>query len=112
MSRAELETSLDTAMSQLWEYLASVVSIVVSRAVLDLEAELKKPKVSRGELVLKTTANTVRAIKDCGLLHSNRTQEVADVQQKVWKDIFPQSVFPNISQASSTPLSLSTSQSK
>ena len=112
MSRTELEASLDTAMSRLWDHLASVVSIVVSRAVLDLEAELKKPKVSRGELVLKTTANTVKAIKDCGLLHSNRPQEVADVQQKVWKDIFPHSVFPSISQASSTPHSLSTSQSK
>ena len=64
MSRTELEASLDTAIGQLWQHLASVVSIVVSRAVLELEAELKKPKVSHGELVLRTTANTVKAIKD------------------------------------------------
>ena len=116
ISRAECEAMLQTAMSSLWEHIARVVSVVVSRAVLDLEveleAELKKPKVNRGELVLKATANTVKAIKDCGLQQSNRPNEVTDVQQHVWKAIFPQAALPNISQASSTSLSLSLSQSK
>ena len=112
ISRSECETILQTAMSALWEHIARVVSVVVSRAVLDLEVELKKPKVNRGELVLKATANTVKAIKDCGLQQSNKPLEVTDVQQKVWKDIFPQAVFPSISQASSTPHSSDLSQSK
>ena len=99
-------------MSELLGHLANIVAVVVSRAVLDLEAEIRKPKVSRGELVLKTTANTVKAIKDCGLPHTNGSLEVTNVQQSVWKDIFPQDAFPLISQASSTPLSSSTSHSK
>ena len=112
VSRAESETILQTAMSALWEHIAKVVSVVVSRAVLDLEAESKKPKVNRGELVLKVAANTVKAVKDCGLQQSNKPQEVIDVQQYVWKSIFPQAAFPNISQASFTPHSSSLSQSK
>ena len=112
MSRSECETFLQTAMSALWEHIARVVSVVVSRAVLDLEVELKKPKVNRGELVLKATANTVKAIKDCGLQQSNKPLEVVDVQLKVWKDIFPQAAFPIISQASSTPPNTDISQTK
>ena len=112
ISRSECETSLQIAMSALWGHIARVVSVVVSRAVLDLEVELKKPKVNRGELVLKATANTVKAIKDCGLQQSNKPLEVTDVQQKVWKDIFPQAAFPGISQASSTPHSSDLSQAK
>ena len=112
VSRTDLETTLEAAMSRLWGHLANVVSLVVSRAVLDLEVELKKPKMNRGELVLKITANTEKAIKDWGLLHPNGPTEVVGVQQKVWKDIFPQADFPHISQASSAPLSSSLSQSK
>ena len=112
VSGADLETSIEAAMSKLWVHLANVVSLVVSRAVLDLEVELKKPRVNRGELVLKTTANTVKAMRDCGLLHPNGPTEVAGVQQKIWKDIFPQTDFPHISQASSTPPNSSLSQSK
>ena len=112
VSKSEVETALAAAMSELWMHLANIVSVVVSRAVLDLEAEIRKPKVNKGELVLKATANTVRAIKDCGLLHPNRQIEVTDVQQHVWKDIFPQTPFPNISQACSTPLNHYVSQSK
>ena len=112
MSRTEVKESMGAAMSELLGHLANIVAVVVSRAVLDLEAEIRKPKVSRGELVLKTTANTVKAIKDCGLPHTNGSLEVTNVQQSVWKDIFPQDAFPLISQASSTPLSSSTSHSK
>ena len=90
-------------MAKLWNHLAIMVSCVVSKAILDLEAELKKPKVNRGELVLKTTANTVRAIKECGPLLPNGTPEVSGVQQNVWKMIFPQNAFPHPTQASSTP---------
>ena len=76
------------------------MSYVVSKAVLDLEAELKKPKMNKGELVLKTTANTVKAIKGCGLLHPSRTLEVTGVEENVWKLIFPQNDFPLPNQAS------------
>ena len=103
ISRKGVEEELKTAMAKLWDHMANMVSFVVSKAILDLEAELKKPKVNRGELVLKTTANTVRAIKECGPLLPNGTPEVSGVQQNVWKMIFPQNAFPHPTQASSTP---------
>ena len=93
---------MQQAMGDLWSSLAVVVSTAVSKSLLDLGADLKKGKVNQGDLVLKTTANTVRAIKECGLLHPSRTIEVAGVQQKVWKDIFPRDEFPISSQAGST----------
>ena len=104
------KSDLDAAVGKIWESLAPVISMVVSRAVLDLEVELKKPKVSKSELVLKTTANAVKAVKDCGLLHTNSSLELTTVQQTVWKDIFPQSEFPAVSQGSSTPQNSMTSQ--
>ena len=103
VSRSDLETEVKTAMSALWATLAKIVSTVVSRAVLDLDAEQKKPKVSKGELVRKTTANTVKAINECGLLLPNGPLEVAGVQQIVWNDVFSQTDTPHSSQASSTP---------
>ena len=103
MGRADLQTEIQTAMAALWQSLAKVVSVVVSRAVLDLDAESKKPKMDKGALAMKTTLNTVRAINECGLLHPNRTLEVAGIQQMVWKEVFPQTSFPQPSQASSTP---------
>ena len=113
MSRGDLETEINRAFGTLWESLAKVISTVVSKAVLDLEAELKKGKgrvEDRGGLVLKTATHTVKAIKECGLLHPNRTIEVTGVQKSVWKDLFPQADFPTSSQASSTPQnSMSTS---
>ena len=97
------KNDLDAAVGKIWESLAPVISMVVSRAVLDLEVELKKPRVSKSELVLKTTANAVKAIKDCGLLHSNGSLELTAVQETVWKGVFPQDDFPAASQGSSTP---------
>ena len=102
MSRSEFEAEMQQAMGDLWSSLAVVVSTAVSKAVLDLEADLKKGKVNHGDLVLRTAANTVKAIKACGLLHPSRTIEVAGVQQKVWKDVFPRDEFPTSSQASSS----------
>ena len=104
MGRADLQAEIQTAMASLWESLAKVVSIVVSRAVLDLDAEQKKPKMNKGDLAMKTASNTVRTINECGLLPPNRTLEVTGVQKMVWKEVFPQAVFPQPSQASSTPL--------
>ena len=106
MCRGDLETEISSAISALWESLAQIISTVVSKAVLDLDAELKRGKgkvEDRGGLVMKTTAHTVRAIKECGLLHPNGTLEVTGVQKSVWKDIFPLVEFPRSSQASSTP---------
>lgn len=101
VSRSDFEGELKTQISSLWDHIANIVSFAVSKAVLDFEAELKKPKVDRGGLVLKTSANTVKAIKECGLLHPSRTLEVTGVQQYVWKMIFPQNDFPLPTQASS-----------
>ena len=112
VSRGDLETLINSAIGALWESLARVISTVVSKATLDLEAELKKGKgkvEDRGGLVLKATSHSVKAIKECGLLHPNRTLEVTEVQKSVWKDIFPLVEFPHSSQASSTPHSSSVS---
>ena len=108
VSKAELDTAVELAvniaMGKIWESLAVVISTVVSKAVLDLNEELKKKsKVDRGEMAMKATANTVKAIKDCGLLHPSRPIEVMGVQKAVWKDVFPQASFPNSYQASSAP---------
>ena len=103
VSRDDLETEVKRAMSTLWATLAKVVATVVSRAVLDLDAEQKKPKVSKGELVRKTSANTVKAINECGLLPPNGSLEVAGVQQAVWNEVFSQTDTPHSSQAGSTP---------
>ena len=97
---------MNTALGSLWESLATVISTVVSKAVLDLEAELKKGKgkvADRGGLVLNATTHTVKAIKEYGLLHPNRSIEVTEVQKNVWKDVFPQADFPTSSQACSIP---------
>ena len=112
MSRADLENQINLAMSSLWESLARVISTVVSKAVLDFEAKLKGKgrSVDHGGLVLKTTAHTVKAITECGLLPPNRTLEVTGVQKNVWKEVFPQADFPTSSQASSTPHSSILSQ--
>ena len=106
MSRGDLETQINSAIGALWESLARVVSTVVSKAILDLEAELKRGRgkvEDRGSLVLKATSHSVKAIKECGLLPPNRTIEVTGVQKSVWKEVFPQTDFPTSSQASSTP---------
>ena len=68
VSRKDLETELNNAKAKIWESFAQIVSTVVSKAVLDLNEELKKPKVDRGALVKNVASNTVRAIKECGLL--------------------------------------------
>ena len=103
ISRKGVEEELKTAMAKLWDHMANMVSYVVSKAILDLESELKKPKVNRGDLVLKTTANAVKAIKECGPQPPNGTPEESGVQQNVWKMIFPQHAFPHPTPASSTP---------
>ena len=90
MSRDDLETQINSAIGALWESLARVVSTVVSKAILDLEAELKRGRgkvEDRGSLVLKATSHSVKAIKECGLLHPNKTLEVTGVQKNVWKDV-------------------------
>ena len=106
-----VEMAVNNAMGKLWESLAVVISTVVSKAVLDLNEELKKKtKVDRGEMAMKATSNTVKAIKDCGLLHPSRPIEVTGVQQTVWKDVFPQAPFPHSSQAGSSPQETNSSQ--
>ena len=111
VSRAEMEAEIQTAMTGIWQFLAKVVSVVVSRAVLDLDADLKKGKVNKSELALRTAANTAKTINGCGLLPPNRKIEVAGLQQMVWKEIFPQGEFPQSSQASSTQNILNISSS-
>ena len=98
-------------MGAIWEPLVVIIATVVSKAVLDLNEEWKKGKVDRGGLALKTTANTVKAIKDCGLLDPSRPMEVIGVQQNVWKDVFPQTPFPHSNQAGSAPPGNSNSSS-
>ena len=100
-----------SAMGALWETLASVIATVVSKAILDLNAELKKPKVDQGGLAMKVTTNTVKAIKECGLLDPSRPMEVIGVQQNVWKDVFPQAPSPQSNQAGTAPLANSNSSS-
>ena len=102
VNKADLDAQVQAAMVSIWEAMAKVIATVVSRAVLDLDVELKKPKMDKGGLAMRTVANTVKAINECGLLHPSRTIEVAGVQQKVWKDIFPRDEFPISSQAGST----------
>ena len=99
-----------TAYGEMWSFLAVIVSTVVSKAVLDLNEELKKPKFDRGGLAMKVTSNTVRAIKDCGLLDPSRPIEVIGVQKSVWKDVFPQAPFPYSNQAGSSPQEITSSQ--
>ena len=89
VSRADLDERVKSAMGQIWEILAVIIPTVVSKAVLDLNEGLKKAKVDRGGLAMKATANTVRAIKECGLLDPSRPIEVIGVQKSVWKDVFP-----------------------
>ena len=101
---------MKTAYGELWESLAVVVSTIVSKAILDLNEELKKPKFDRGGLAMKVTSNTVRAIKDCGLLDPSRPMEVIGVQASVWKDVFPQDPFPHSNPASSAPQVITSSQ--
>ena len=91
-------------MESIWESMAKIVSTVVAKAVLDLDAEQKKPKMNRGELAMKATAHTVKAINECGPLRPSRSLEVASLQQEIWKELFPQSSFQQSSQASSTPI--------
>ena len=103
VNKTDLGAEIQTAMASIWEALARVVSVVVSRAVLDLDVELKKPKMDKGGLAMRTVANTVRAINECGLLQPSKPLEVAGVQQTVWKELFSQNTFPQASQASSVP---------
>ena len=104
VGKADLEAEVQKAMASIWDAMAKVVSVVVSRAVLDLDVETKKPKMDRGGLVRKIVANTVRTINECGLLQPSKPLEVAGVQQNVWKEIFPQNTFQQPSQASSAPI--------
>ena len=94
---------MKAAYSEMWQFLAVIVSTVVSKAVLDLNEETKKPKIDRGGLAMRVTLNTVRAIKDYGLLDPSRPIEVIGVQKHVWKDVFPQTPFPLSNLADSTP---------
>ena len=102
--------AVNAAIGKIWESLAVVISTVVSKAVLDLNEGLKKSKVDRGGLAMKATSNTVKAIKDCGLLHPSRPIEVVGVQHAVWKDVFPQVPFPYSNQAGSSPQEIISSQ--
>ena len=111
VSRRDLEAEVKVAVGGLWETLATVISTVVSKAILDLNEELKKPKVDQGGLAMKVTSNTVRAIKECGLLLPSKPIEVVGVQQNVWKDVFPQTPFPRSNQAGSAPQENVSSQS-
>ena len=99
-----LSNALQAAMVSIWEAMAKVVATVVSRAVLDLDVELKKPKMDRGGLARKTVANTVKAINECGLLHPSRPLEVASITQVVWSDVFSQNSSTQSSQACSAPI--------
>ena len=112
VTKKDLETSLQKERDIIWASLVKVIAAVVSKAVLDLNEEIKKPKVDKGGLILKVTSNSVRAIKECGLLHPSGSIEVAEVQKEVWKDVFPQTAFPYPSQADSTPHSSMASQTK
>ena len=103
VSRSDLDQEMKKDKRQLWESMALVISTIVSRSLLDLNEELKKPKVDRGALTMQVTTNAVKAIKECGLLDSSSSIEVAGVQQNVWKNVFPQTPFPHPSQADSTP---------
>ena len=67
-----MEARVKTAYIEMWEVLAVIVSTTVSKAILDLNEELKKPKFDRGGLAMKVTSNAVRAIKECGLLDPSR----------------------------------------
>ena len=111
VSKTELDTKVESAMGAIWEPLVVIIATVVSKAVLDLNEEWKKGKVDRGGLALKATANTVKAIKECGLLDPSRPMEVIGVQQNVWKDVFPQTPFPHSNQAGSAPPGNSNSSS-
>ena len=103
VSRSDLDQEMKKDKRQLWESMALVISTIVSRSLLVLNEELKKPKVDRGALTMQVTTNAVKAIKECGLLDSSSSIEVAGVQQNVWKNVFPQTPFPHPSQADSTP---------
>ena len=97
---------MNSALGTLWESLARIISTVVSKSILDLDVELKKGKgkvADRGGLVLNAAMHTVKAIKECGLLHPNSAIEVTGIQKNVWKDVFPQADFPTSSQACSIP---------
>ena len=67
-------------MASIWDALAITVSVVVSRAVLDLDAEMKKPTMDKGGLVRKIVSNAVRSINECGLLQPSKPLEVAGIQ--------------------------------
>ena len=95
--------ALKKERERIWSSLARIISTVVSKAILDNNEEQKKPKVDRGGLAMRITNNAVRSIKECGLLHPSSPIEAAGVQEKVWKDVFPQTPFPHSSQAVSTP---------
>ena len=110
ITREDFETQMQTAIANVWKTFATVMSTVVSRAVLELEDERKKPRPSMSELVRKNTANTVKAIMDCGLLPPNMALEVTEVQRNVWKDIYPQDEYSSSSQGSATPHSNKPSQ--
>ena len=107
----DLEREMKEAMGKIWASLAKIISTVVSKAVLDMNVELKKPKVNCGLLVKKISSNTVRAIKECGLLDPSSSMEETGVQQQVWEEVFPQTPFPHPSLADSTPLNNMASQS-
>ena len=104
VNKADLGAEIQSAMVSIWDALAKVVSVVVSRAVLDLDVELKKERVDKGGLARKIVVNTVRAINECGLLQPSKPLEVTGVQQTVWKEIFSQNTFEQASQASSAPI--------
>ena len=104
VSRTDLDARVEMAMGAIWEPLVMIIATVVSKAVLDLNEDLKKGKVDQWGLALNATKNTVRAVKEYGLLDPSRLKEVTGVQQSVWKDVFPQIPFPHSSQAgSATP---------
>ena len=79
VSRSDLDQEMKKDKRQLWESMALVISTIVSRSLLDLNEELKKPKVDRGALTMQVTTNAVKAIKECGLLDSSSSIEVAGV---------------------------------
>ena len=79
---------------------------------MDLDVEMKKPKMDKGGLAKKIVSNTVRSINECGLLQPSKPLEVAGVQQTVWKEIFSQNTFQQPSQASPAPINNSNASGK
>ena len=102
------KADLDTAMTKLWHCLAGVMATVVTRSILDLRAEEKKAtdagtRVNTAELVMMTAKGTARTMNEFKPLQVSKPIEAAEMQETVWKALFPTADFPGSSKASLTP---------